>query len=65
MALHTKKCEKCHFVFENEVEKCMCLPNGMTCFNCKHFQRCSNLFGATTERKDCDFYPIRFKAKEV
>lgn len=42
------------------VEKGMALPEGKTCVHCYHFQRCNQMFAATSSRTDCDFYPSRF-----
>lgn len=57
-------CEKCHFTFEKEDQKCMCIPMNMTCFSCRHFEWCRLLVGTTIDRKNCDWWPIRFSAKE-
>lgn len=59
--MKNKICEKCHFVFEHNEKDCMCLPEGMTCFDCKNFERCRALFGARMDGKSCDWYPIRFR----
>jgi hypothetical protein len=61
--MKTKICDKCHFVFENGAKECMCIPNNKTCSDCRHFNRCKALFSTSEDRKDCDFYPIRFVEK--
>ncbi len=43
----------------------MRLPDGKTCADCVHCYRCCLLFGAKPENRECDFYPVRFQAKEV
>jgi len=42
----------------------MLLPEGKTCINCIYYKKCFALFGAYESRKDCDFFPNRFKEKE-
>lgn len=39
------------------------LPDGKTCGNCIHFERCNMLFMAREDWVNCDFYPIKFKEK--
>ena len=38
----------------------MKLPEGKTCADCYHEQRCVKMFGAKPENKTCDFCPSRF-----
>jgi len=42
-------------------DKEMLLPEGKTCANCRHFERCSKMYGAHDKRQDCDFYPNKFQ----
>lgn len=42
---------------------CMVLPDGFSCGDCRHLQRCTQLFGAAPERRFCDFFPRRFVAR--
>lgn len=58
--MKAKICDKCHFVFENGEKKCMCIPGDKTCSDCEHFNTCKMLFSTSADRKDCDFYPIRY-----
>lgn len=49
----------------NEIEKdCakdeMKLPEGKTCGDCKHLDKCERLFGVNYLNTVCDFYPPRF-----
>ncbi len=41
----------------------MDLPEGKTCADCVHVEKCVTMFGAKAENKYCGFEPIRFKAK--
>lgn len=38
----------------------MALPEGITCADCHHCQRCVALFGQLPEDEACQFFPIRF-----
>jgi len=41
------------------------LPDGKTCQDCRHFKRtCEWLISCEPTRTDCDWYPIKFTAKE-
>lgn len=43
----------------------MDLPDGKTCSDCMHFKRtCEWLISCEPTRTRCDWYPIRFAAKE-
>lgn len=39
----------------------MKLPEGKTCGDCAHFQRCVWLFGCKATNKTCDWAPSRFR----
>jgi len=41
----------------------MNLPEGKSCADCVHCYRCTKIFGAKPENKQCDFHPIRFYLK--
>ena len=43
----------------------MTLPKGKTCGDCAHVYRCTTIFGAKVENRECDFYPVRFVAKDM
>jgi hypothetical protein len=43
----------------------MTLPKGKTCGDCAHVYRCTTIFGAKVENRECDFYPVRFVAKNM
>lgn len=43
-----------------DTRTCMTLPEGKTCGDCIHLQRCQGLFGCPPDRKTCDFFPRRF-----
>jgi hypothetical protein len=39
------------------------LPDGITCADCRHGQRCDGLFGAVRRQfTSCDFWPSRYHA---
>jgi len=40
------------------------LPNGLTCGDCVHIPRCEAIFGHIPSDTYCDWWPIRFRAKE-
>jgi hypothetical protein len=39
----------------------MKLPDGKTCVDCVHFNRCSTLFGHIESDEVCDWAPSRFR----
>lgn len=43
----------------------MRLPEGKTCADCRHFRRCSAMFGAHDKRIQCDFHPRRYVPAQV
>jgi len=43
----------------------MSLPQGKTCADCNHFNRCSSMFGTWADRTECDFYPIFFSDRDL
>jgi len=43
-----------------EMDKNMMLPQGKTCKNCVHCERCTSMFGKKETDMSCDFYPIRY-----
>lgn len=44
---------------------CMDLPDGLTCGDCFHEERCCAIFGHVPEDTYCDWFPRRFHAKEA
>lgn len=38
----------------------MLLPDGITCANCKHEDRCNSMFDGKSTNKSCQFTPNRF-----
>jgi len=38
----------------------MILPEGKTCADCYHCNRCTKIFGVNSENIECDFSPSRF-----
>lgn len=40
--------------------QCMQLPNGKTCADCAHIERCMLMFGGKPENTSCDWEPIKF-----
>lgn len=46
-------------------DTCMDLPEGKTCGICVHASRCCMMFGHKPEDTYCDFFPRRFREKEV
>ena len=41
------------------------LPEGKTCGDCVHFERCEWLISCKRDRTSCDWHPIRFVEKTV
>ena len=39
----------------------MLLDDGVTCADCRHFRRCSTIFGSKASDESCQFYPNRFQ----
>ena len=39
------------------------LPEGITCADCVHANRCCAIFGQLPEDESCQFYPVRFHEK--
>jgi hypothetical protein len=39
------------------------LPEGKTCGDCVHIDRCQAMFGHIPEDQTCDWYPARFQGK--
>lgn len=47
-------------------DTCMGLPDGRTCGDCRHIERCLGFgFTGSPKRKDCDFFPRRFLEARV
>lgn len=44
--------------------KGMQLPEGKTCKDCAHFERCKGLFMCKPENTECDWSPNRFHDAE-
>lgn len=45
-------------------ERDMHLPDGMTCADCRHFNRCKAIFGHIAADEVCDWSPSRFSPTE-
>lgn len=45
-------------------EREMHLPDGMTCADCRHFNRCNAIFGHIATDEVCDWSPSRFSPFE-
>ena len=59
------ECVRCdYYKTHNCKHQCMRLPDGKTCADCIHVERCTMMFGAKPENTSCGFEPIRFKEKE-
>jgi len=43
----------------------MDLPDGKTCGDCVHIERCKAIFGHIEADKYCDWFPIRFYLKPI
>jgi len=43
----------------------MLLPKGAYCFDCRHYPRCTSLFGCKHTSQECDFSPSRFCASDI
>ena len=41
----------------------MNLPEGKTCGDCVHIQRCNAIFGHMASDERCDWYPSRFRER--
>ena len=57
------ECRNCESK-DNCERQCMKLPEGKTCNDCSHVERCISMFGAKRENTSCGFEPIRFVAKQ-
>jgi hypothetical protein len=44
-------------------DTCMNLPDGLTCGDCYHINKCSKIFGHTSTDTYCDWFPRRFITK--
>jgi hypothetical protein len=42
----------------------MTLPNGKTCGDCRHADRCIAMFGAEPSHTSCGFFPRRFALRQ-
>lgn len=43
----------------------MNLPEGKTCDDCFHFEKCVGIGYTWSRRKECDFYPSRFRQRST
>lgn len=60
------ECVRCdHYKAHNCKYQCMDLPNGKTCADCMHSEKCAMMFHGNPQNKRCGFEPIRFKQKET
>lgn len=41
------------------------LPEGITCADCHHCNRCVAIFGQLAEDEQCQFFPVRFRQLAV
>lgn len=50
----------------NDIEPGMMLPEGKTCNDCVHYERCTRLIGLhnTNGSTSCDWFPSLFKEKD-
>jgi len=39
----------------------MNLPEGKTCQDCKHFNRCNQIYGHIADDEVCDWHPSKFR----
>jgi hypothetical protein len=47
-------------------ETCMQLPEGKTCADCVHTERCCEVLGCSSPDRDyCDFFPRRFHQRQA
>lgn len=46
-------------------DTCMKLPDGKTCGDCRHVERCVSMFGHVPSDAYCDWFPRRFAEKPV
>lgn len=42
----------------------MLLPEGFTCGDCHHAERCRVLFGGNDQNRSCQFHPRRFHHRQ-
>lgn len=60
------ECRDCdHYKAKHCRHQCMYLPEGKTCSDCVHIERCTFLMGTRVKPQNtsCDFEPIRFREK--
>lgn len=43
---------------------CMNLPDGKTCGDCVHIERCEGIFGHTETDTVCDWFPRKFRQRD-
>lgn len=59
------ECRNCnHYKEHNCKRQCMDLPDGMTCSDCTHINRCMKMFSTKPENRYCGFEPVKFKKKQ-
>ncbi len=57
------ECGRCEFYKAHNCRRqCMKLPEGKTCNDCIHVERCTTMFGSKRGDTSCGFEPIRYKA---
>ncbi len=55
------ECGKCeYYKAHNCRRQCMRLPDGKTCGDCVHVEKCVAMCGARRENTSCGFEPVRF-----
>lgn len=62
MKMECARCE--YYKAKNCRHQCMLLPDGKTCGDYIHIERCELMFHGNSANKSCGFEPIRFKAQE-
>lgn len=56
------ECVNCEYYKVHKCKhQCMELPEGKTCADCAHVERCAMMFGVKPENTSCGWEPIRFK----
>lgn len=60
------ECSRCdYYKAQNCKHQCMDLPEGKTCADCMHLEKCVTMFHGNPGSKMCGFEPIRFRVREA
>lgn len=43
----------------------MTIPYGLSCGDCRMYQKCSAIIGVKRETTECDFFPVKFVASSI